>query len=1136
MTGNTFAGWYSDVALTTVFSFATPITANTTIYAKWTINSYAVTFNSNGGSAVAAQSIAYGSIATQPTAPTLTGNTFAGWYSDVTLTTVFSFTTSITANTTIYAKWTINSYAVTFNGNGGSVVAAQTVAYGGTATQPAVPVMTGYTFAGWYSDAALTTVFSFSTQITANTTLYAKWTINSYSVTFNSNGGSVVVSQAVSYNGTATQPTAPSLLGKTFAGWYSDAALTTIFSFTTSISANTTLYAKWTINSYTVTFISSGGSAVASQTVSYNNSATLPTMPTKTGYTFTGWYSDAVLTTVFSFTTAITANTTLYAKWTINSYTVTFNSNGGSAFAAQSIVYGGIATQPTAPTLTGNTFAGWYTDVVLTTVFSFATPITANTILYAKWTANSYTVTFNSNGGSAVAAQSVVYGSIATVPIAPTITGYTFNGWSSDAALSTEFSFATPITANTTVYAKWTINSYSVIFNSNGGSAVAAQSIIYSGIATQPTAPTLTGNTFAGWYSDAVLTTVFSFATPTTANTTLYAKWTMNANTGFFSATGNMITTRAYHTVTVLSNGNVLIAGGNGQISSAELYDPKTGVFTATGSMTTGRSGHTATKLLNGKVLITGGIDVSGLSASSAELYDPITGTFTATVNMNTAREYHSAIMLLNGKVLITGGISDNGPSSSSAELYDPATGKFTATGSMVSATNGHTSTMLANGMILIINGSNPELYNPETGTFIQTGNTITNRSIPTVTLLSSGKVLITGGAQYKVGILASTELYDPITDSFTATGSMAAARWYHSATMLPDGKVLIAGGVNDNGYVPIAELYDPSTGKFTTTASMVITRAMSQSAPMLTNGKILIAGGQNSNGDLASAELYDQAIGAPVANVAPVSWDFGSIATGTISSPATITVTNNGSVDIVISAAAVSGNFNMGGGSCGTLPKVLPPAGSCTVTATFSPFSLGAYSSNLVIASNDPATPNAVVALSGTGIEIHHTLTLTMEGNGSVNSNPSGFTCSRGSCTSSYLAGTKLTLMTTPSAPANLGAWNGDCAGNTDCQLVMDADKNVTVTFITVPMVKVGPLRYLLLQSAYDSASTTNSATIELQEGFLAGAFTAGRAITVSIIGGYRADVLPADTATDVHGPVVIRAGTVIMEGVSIH
>jgi len=225
--------------------------------------------------------------------------------------------------------------------------------------------------------------------ITEACTVTANFSLINYTVSFESNGGSSVISQSVTYNSNATTPNAPARTGYTFAGWYTDTALTSAFAFTTAVTGGTTLYAKWTTNSYAVSFNSNGGSSISNQSVAYNTVATAPTSPTRTGYTFGGWYTDTVLTSAFAFTTAVTGDTTLYAKWTTNSYTVSFNSNGGSLISNQSVAYNTIATAPTAPTRIGYIFAGWYTDTALTSAFAFTTPVTADTTLYAKWTADS---------------------------------------------------------------------------------------------------------------------------------------------------------------------------------------------------------------------------------------------------------------------------------------------------------------------------------------------------------------------------------------------------------------------------------------------------------------------------------------------------------------------------------------------------------------------------------------------------------------------------------------------------------------------------------------------------------------------------------------------------------------------------
>ncbi|WP_182302052.1 InlB B-repeat-containing protein [Cohnella cholangitidis] len=396
---------------------------------------------------MSSQAVSDGVQAVQPAAPNKSGNTFGGWYTDAGLTTAFAFTTPITGNTTLYAKWTPNTYTVTFNSNGGTAVGGQSVSHNGTATAPSEPTLPGSTFGWWYlDDVTFSTPFLFTTPIIGDTTLYAKWTINQYLILFNSDGGTAVSNQTVSHNSTATTPSNPTKVGHSFSGWYTDAGLTMPFAFTTAIRGNLTLYAGWTAEVYPVTFNSNGGTAVSAQSVSYNDTAIAPTDPTKTGYTFEGWYKDAGFTTLFHFTDAITGTATLHAKWLADIHTVTFESNGGTSVSSQEVSYDGTATEPADPAKTGYAFEAWYTDEDMTVPFTFSTAITGDLTLYANWTANSYAVTFDSNGGSTVSSQPVSYNNTATAPADPTMAGHTFEGWYTDEDLTTAFTFATAIT------------------------------------------------------------------------------------------------------------------------------------------------------------------------------------------------------------------------------------------------------------------------------------------------------------------------------------------------------------------------------------------------------------------------------------------------------------------------------------------------------------------------------------------------------------------------------------------------------------------------------------------------------------------------------------------------------------------
>ena len=209
----------------------------------------------------------------------------------------------------------------------------------------------------------------------------------------------------------------------------------------------------------TVTFDSLGGSAVGPVTVGYGSAVTKPSDSTKTGYTFDGWYTDKNCTTAWDFDQdTVTGDITLYAKWTADTYSVIFDSQGGNDVAPETVSYGSAVTKPSDSTKTGYTFDGWYTDKNCTTAWDFGQDtVTGNITLYAKWTADTYSVIFDSQGGNDVTSEAISYGSAVTKPSDPTKTGYTFDGWCADKNCTTAWNFGQDtVTGNITLYAKWT--------------------------------------------------------------------------------------------------------------------------------------------------------------------------------------------------------------------------------------------------------------------------------------------------------------------------------------------------------------------------------------------------------------------------------------------------------------------------------------------------------------------------------------------------------------------------------------------------------------------------------------------------------------------------------------------------------
>jgi len=308
--------------------------------------------------------------------PTKADYRFTGWTgTDLTAPTMeVTIPTGSKGDREYTANWKkIQYFTVSYRdgGHGKSTMPAdEKVEEGKYATRPTDPTEKGWIFKGWYEkDDYIGDAFVFEkTQITQDITLTARWA-QAFTVKFDANGhghATVPANQTVELNGKATKPADPTAEGYVFRGWYTTAACTTEFDFNTPIAADTTLYAKWD-EIYTVTFNVGGhGTAPAPQKVENGGKATKPENPTAKGWRFDGWYTDEKCTARYDFDKAVTANTTLYAKWT-QLFTLTFETNGGTKIDSVeapdgSLVYLGSYK----PTKSGYYFVGWYTDKNLT--------------------------------------------------------------------------------------------------------------------------------------------------------------------------------------------------------------------------------------------------------------------------------------------------------------------------------------------------------------------------------------------------------------------------------------------------------------------------------------------------------------------------------------------------------------------------------------------------------------------------------------------------------------------------------------------------------------------------------------------------------------------------------------------------
>jgi hypothetical protein len=285
---------------------------------------------------------------------------------------------------------------------------------------------------------------------------------------------------------------------------------------------------------------------------------------------------------------------------------------------------------------------------------------------------------------------------------------------------------------------------------------------------------------------------------------------------------------RAFHTATPLSDGRVLIAGGEslmGITATAEIYDPKTRIFTPTGPMMTPRLFHTATLLKTGKVLVVGGRTNGSAIAPTTELYDPTMGTWSSAGTPLRPRTDHVASILADGRVIVIGGTTGDGVSKS-CEYYSPANNSWSEAPPLLDARDKvGAAILLSNGYVMVAGGrtlsttvmddtATSEGLPPNGTAWAHTNGSLAGkRHSHTATLLSGDRVLVTGGVQGNL-VLDTAEIFSLGTMTLSPAGTMHSKRNGHAATVLMDGRVLITGGrlgTDGGDTLATTEIYDPA-------------------------------------------------------------------------------------------------------------------------------------------------------------------------------------------------------------------------------------------------------------------------------------------------------------------------------------
>ena len=565
--GYTFLGWFTeknDGEGKKVDAIRPGRTESLTLYAHWGLEVYTITYhNVDGVENTNAKNYTVKSDPIEIKTLSKLGYTFEGWFSDKGLQQQADTTieTGSYGNLDFYAKWSLVNYHITYTlydghyENGESNPDTYTIE---TDLQLKNPVKDGYVFDGWYDQTeGGNKITEIKQGMTGQLTLYARWIYIS-TITFDTKDGSPIEPIRQAAGSDVSAPTEnPTKDYYTFAGWYEDEDCQTEYHFSKMPDKDITVYAKWTPIEYQIFYHLDDGQNAKENPATYNYESAFELKdPSKIGHTFLGWFtSDGYTERVERVEAGTHDELHLYARFQINDYTITFQTNGGTSVEKITQNYGTKVDEPANPSKDGYKFAGWYTEQALRNKYTFSTMPADNITLWAKWDCIEYDIHYNLEGGVNAPENPSTYNiESKTITLQePTRRGYKFVGWYLDASYETEIKTIDHGSyGEKEIYAKWDIITYEIKYIlPDGATHNNPKDYTVETALTALEAATLKGHRFDGWFTEAEYTNeAKQFGNGEIGEKTFYAKFTPNTYTVWLDGTEE-----ATATVTFNANG-----------------------------------------------------------------------------------------------------------------------------------------------------------------------------------------------------------------------------------------------------------------------------------------------------------------------------------------------------------------------------------------------------------------------------------------------------------------------------------------------------------------------------------------------------------------------------------------------------
>ncbi|MBS5931767.1 MAG: InlB B-repeat-containing protein [Clostridiales bacterium] len=567
--GNEFTGWYTQEEggnLITASSVV-KITDKQTLYAHWKPLEFVAFFNANGGSVdIASKKVTYMSEYGELPVPVRENYIFVGWSTSTLISDLINADSQVKSayGLTLIAIWKGKSFEVNFDANGGeTIVTNKNVYFGEEYGELPIPVRKGYHFWWWcYTKTGGTNINS-STKVSIgnNHTLYAYWTGESYKTVFDPNGGKIKVGKYeydeyannYTYNQKYQSLYTPTRPGYEFVGWYTakeEGELVTVDSIMT-VAGEQRLYAHWREATFKVIFYPEGGVvSPANKDVTYKDKYGDLPVATREGYSFVEWRSlRAPAGEVINADSEVvaTSNHYIYAQWKANTYTVSFDTEGGDLLNySKEVEFASAYGELPIPIKTGYVFAGWVNRepgtgyAIKTTIMKTA----KNHTLYAMWNPQIYTRTFDCTGGTygnqSQYNTTYYFGREYGTLIVPTKLGHEFVGWFTQEQGGKQITKTSivDVAEHQILYAHWKPASYTIYFHTNGGNDSVHNTtkiVTYKENYGVLPIPTRDRYEFVGWFTQTSGGTEITSMTQVeiAGAHTLYARWkgkTYNVN------------------------------------------------------------------------------------------------------------------------------------------------------------------------------------------------------------------------------------------------------------------------------------------------------------------------------------------------------------------------------------------------------------------------------------------------------------------------------------------------------------------------------------------------------------------------------------------------------------------------------